>query len=155
MPHSRTTFIHQTTTKFWSAPKYLLQCMSCFDNEQGECVVMSKELVMYSRRGFCPFVNIAKRVLDQYDVTYREIFIDVDDAARDRVLEWTGFLSVPTFVVAQPGEMLPYREPLPLSEGVSPRGRNRDTMITEPNADELVDWLAQHKFIMANSVSKD
>ena len=60
-----------------------------------------KELIMYGRSMGCPFITIAKRVFTRYSVEYREIFIDKDEEARRRVLEWTGFLSVPTLLIAQ------------------------------------------------------
>lgn len=105
------------------------------------------ELVMYSRTFGCPFISVAKRVLSDYALAYREIYIDKDMAARARVQDWTGFLSVPTLVAAETGSDLPYAPPTPIAHGQSPRGVNRGTMITEPYADELVKWLAQHGFI--------
>jgi len=108
---------------------------------------MTRELIMYSRTTGCPFITLAKRVLNDYAVSYREIFIDRDNTARQRVLIWTGFLSVPTLVVAEQGSDLPYETPAPLPSGNSPRGINRGTMITEPNMDQLVSWLTQHGFI--------
>lgn len=108
---------------------------------------MHKELVMYSRTWGCPFITVAKHVLGDYGVIYREIMIDIDSAARERVLRWTGFLSVPTLIVANPGEILPYSVPAPLDAGCSPRGIHRGSMITEPNADQLVGWLTEHGFI--------
>jgi glutaredoxin len=108
---------------------------------------MVKELVMYARSSSCPFVSLAKRVLNDYHVPYREIHIDRDSTARQRVLEWTGFLSVPTLVVARPGEDLPYEPQAALPAGHSPRGINRGTMITEPSMDDLTQWLLQHGFI--------
>lgn len=108
---------------------------------------MVKELVMYARSSSCPFVSLAKRVLDDYHVPYREIHIDRDPEARQRVLDWTGFLSVPTLVVALPGEILPYEPQAPLQAGRSPRGINRGTMITEPSMDDLTQWLFQNGFI--------
>jgi glutaredoxin len=108
---------------------------------------MKSELVMYSRTTGCPFITLAKRVLDDYTVPYREIFIDRDHTAHQRVLNWTGFLSVPTLVAAPIGSDLPLNEPSPLTPGSSPRGINRGAMITEPNMDQLLGWLAQHDFI--------
>lgn len=102
---------------------------------------------MYSRTTGCPFVTLAKRVLEEHQVTYREIHIDKDAAARQRVLDWTGFLSVPTLIVAETGADLPYEAPGPLEKGASPRGIDRGAMITEPNIKQLVAWLAQHQFI--------
>ena len=101
-------------------------------------------LIMYSRRLGCPFVTLAKRVLADYQVPYREIYIDVDQAARARVVEWTGFLSVPTLVIAHDDGDLPYEVPPPLPKGASPRGINRGAMITEPGESQLLEWLRQH-----------
>lgn len=108
---------------------------------------MKRELVMYSRTTSCPFVTLAKRVLNDYALDYREAFIDRDSEARARVLEWTGFLSVPTIIVAEAGGMLPYEQPAPLPAGASPRGIDRGAMITEPNIDELTRWLQRHGFL--------
>jgi len=105
------------------------------------------ELVMYSRSLSCPFVTLAKRVLHDFGVDYREIHIDKDEQARQRVLKWTGFLSVPTLVISTNGDNLPYEEPAPLLPGMSPRGINRGAMITEPNVTELTAWLRQHGLI--------
>ncbi len=106
-----------------------------------------KELIMYGRSTGCPFISVAKRVLTQHSVEYREIFIDRDDEARRRVLTWTGFLSVPTLIVAHPGELDPITMPEPLPAKSSPRGVNRGDMITEPSAVELTAWLRQHALI--------
>ncbi len=107
----------------------------------------SKELIMYSRSTPCPFVNLAKRVLNERHILYRELFIDKDKNYEQRVLNWTGFLSVPTLIVARHGEDLPYEEPAPLATGTSPRGINRGVMLTEPGEEQLVNWLRQHGFI--------
>ena len=105
---------------------------------------MSKELVMYTRTIGCPYVSVARRVLQQQNVPYREIFIDQDRDARDRVLRWTGFLSVPTLIVTHNGDDLPLEEPDPLPVGSSPRGIDRGAMITEPSAEQFMAWLQKH-----------
>jgi glutaredoxin len=104
-------------------------------------------LIMYTRRLGCPFVTLAKRVLADYQVPYREVFIDQDSAARARVIEWTGFLSVPTLVISLDGGDLPYALPAPLPKGASPRGIDRGAMITEPGESQLLDWLRQHQLL--------
>jgi len=101
---------------------------------------------MYTRAG-CAMVGLAKRVLNDYHVPYREIAIDRNLTARQWVMAVTGFLSVPTLVVAHPGETLPYEEPLALAAGASPRGVNRGAIITEPSTEQLLGWLQQHGFI--------
>lgn len=105
------------------------------------------ELVMYSRTTGCPYISTAKRVLNTHNIPYRELFIDMDSTARERVLEWTGFLSVPTLVVALPGQDLPYEAFDNLAPGASPRGIDRGPMLTEATTGELEAWLKKHRFI--------
>jgi glutaredoxin len=102
---------------------------------------------MYARTAGCPYVTLAKRVLNDYAVPYREIFIDKDQEARQRVLDWTGFLAVPTLVITNNGAGLPIEEPIPLPKGSSPRGLDRGWMITEPNMLQLTTWLEKHGLI--------
>ena len=113
---------------------------------------MAKELVMYTRTAGCPFVTIAKKVLHEHQIPYREIFIDQDTDARQRLLDWVGFLSVPTLVVAEVGQDLPFTDPEPLERGVSPRGIYRGPMLTEPSASQLRAWLTHHQFLSPASV---
>lgn len=108
---------------------------------------MNKELIMYSRSYGCPFVTTARSVLLRFNVPYHEIHIDKDTKARDAVIAWTGFQSVPTLVVANQGETTPYTQWEPLPAGTSPRGIDRGPMITEANAAELEVWLRKNGFI--------
>ena len=108
---------------------------------------MSKEIVMYSRKLGCPYVRTAKRVLKRHQLGWREIHINKAPAAKRRVVTWTGFESVPTIVIADSGQDLPFEPPAPLAKGSSPRGVNRGSMITEPSEEQLTDWLRQHAFI--------
>ena len=106
-----------------------------------------KEIVVYRRSTYCPYQRKAERVFQQFNIPHREIMIDRDEEAMKRVIAWTGFQSVPTIVIARPGENLPYEEPAPLEPGQSPRGVDRGTMITEPLKGELIRWLQKHGFI--------
>ena len=106
-----------------------------------------KEIVVYSRTSFCPYVAKAHRVFERHAVPYREIMIDKNEDAARRVEAWTGFLSVPTIIIARPGEDMPYEDPAPLSPGTGPRGVDRGSMITEAYEDELVAWLKRNGFI--------
>lgn len=108
---------------------------------------MVKEIVVYSRTFGCPYVSSAKQVLHRFNLSYREILINQVPKARRRVVEWTGFESVPTIIAALRGQDLPYEPPAPLPAGASPRGINRGSMITEPSAAQLEEWLRQHAFI--------
>lgn len=105
---------------------------------------MKTELLMYSRTMGCPFVNIAKALLASAAIPYQEIFIDQDPAARERVIRWTGFQSVPTLIIAPAGEFEPIEAPSYLAPGASPRGIDRGAMITEPSRQELIVWLQKH-----------
>lgn len=106
-----------------------------------------KHLVMYTRSSFlCPYVVIAERIFKKYDIAYESVDIDTDEAAKQRVLNWTGFLSVPTILTARQGEILPEHEPETLA-GQSPRGIDRGDMITEPSAKQLELWLQKHGFL--------
>jgi glutaredoxin len=104
------------------------------------------KLVIYSRSTPCAFVQSAKRVLDEQRIDYSEIYIDVDIDARQHVLDWTGFASVPTIVLSTEAN-LPIEAPVPLEKGASPRGIDRGSMITEPTRDELLQWLQKHSLL--------
>lgn len=109
--------------------------------------MVNKELVMYTRTTGCPYVTTARRVLAAHAVPYREIFIDRDEQAKSRVLAWTGFLSVPTLVVAEAGSDLPYTDVTFLPQGDSPRGIDRGPMLTEGSSEDIERWLRKHGFI--------
>jgi electron transfer flavoprotein beta subunit len=66
--------------------------------------------------------------------------------ARENVLEWTGFLSVPTLVVTLNGKDYPYLKPKPLEQGKSPRGVNRGSIITEPTGKLKVERVLDDGF---------
>lgn len=117
-------------------------------------MTVRKELVMYSRSTGCPFITLARRVLEEHQVAYREIMIDQDSTASRRVEAWTGYRSVPTLIIAAEGEDQPITEPESIDQSHSPRGINRGSMITEPNIDELIAWLSQHHLISAVNRSR-
>ena len=106
----------------------------------------NRELIVYTRSSFCPYQRFADKVFKKYDLKPHVILIDRDREALERVVAWTGFQSVPTILLANEGEILPYEEPSPLHGG-SPRGVDRGPMITEPRANELEAWLSKHGVI--------
>ena len=108
---------------------------------------LQHELIVYGRTTYCPYLDIAHTVLADHKIPYREIMIDQDPEAAGRVIAWTGFRSVPTILVAEPGRDVPVEDPSPLAKGASPRGIDRGSMITEASADELIPWLKRHGFI--------
>lgn len=105
---------------------------------------MDRELVMYVRSHHCPSVAIANSVLISAAIPYRQVNVDTDPTAKAWLLETVGFLSVPTLVIADPGQDLPYIVPEPMGEGESPRGVDRGAVITEPRSEQLKTWLRKH-----------
>jgi hypothetical protein len=108
---------------------------------------MSFTLVFVNRSIGCPLSTLARRVLEDYRVTFVERFYDTEPDVKSRLLQWTGFLSVPTLYVAGENANEPLTRPDPLEPGASPRGIDRGSMITEPSADQLLAWLIRHGFV--------
>jgi glutaredoxin len=109
---------------------------------------------MYTRSAFvCPYVRIAERVIQKHNIAYIEVDIDQDHIAKQRVLDWTGFLSVPTFVIADHDSVLPIEEPEALMDDVSPRGVDRGSIITEPSGKQLEMWLEKHGLLTIPSMA--
>lgn len=108
---------------------------------------MDKEIVMYVRGFYCPGVALARDLLSRYNIPYREIDIDANVGMADRVKLWTNHLSVPTLILANPGEDVPYTEFLPRPTDRSIKGFDRGPMITEPNNRALENWLHKHGFL--------
>lgn len=101
-------------------------------------------LVMFGRRFACADQDRAQTWLERHGIQYDFIDISTDPQAAHLLERWVGFLSVPTLVVARPGEIEPYHPPTPLHPGQRVRGLNRGTLITEPSNEDLERWLAQH-----------
>ena len=108
---------------------------------------MDKEIVMYVRGSYCPSVALARSLLKRYDIAYREIDIETDPLLAARVKEWTNYYSVPTIIITNPGHDVPYTDFLPRPTERTNRGYDRGPMITEPNNQELEDWLHKHGFL--------
>jgi hypothetical protein len=106
-----------------------------------------KEIVMYSRAAYSPFVALARDVFSRYKIPFREIDITVDTASADQLRAWSGKLSIPTIVATAPQTGLPLEPPTPLKPGQSPRGLDRGSLISEPNNQQLENWLHKHGFL--------
>jgi len=109
--------------------------------------IMEKEIVMYVRTSYCPLVALARDIMQRYTVPYREINIDDDTLFAARVKEWTHHYSVPTIIITNPGEETPHEDFLPRPTEWSIKGYDRGSMITEPNNQQLEDWLHKHDFL--------
>ena len=108
---------------------------------------MEKDIVMYVRSFYCPTVALARDVLQRYKVPYREIIIDDDPDMAARVKEWTHHYSVPTIVIANKGADIPYEDFLERPTHRTIKGYDRGPMITEPNNQQLENWLHKHGFL--------
>ncbi len=105
-----------------------------------------KEIVMYTRGGFCPDISRARRALQRWRLPYREINIRQDPQAHERCLEWNGCLATPVIVVVRPGEDVPGEPPAPLAPDQSPRDVDRGSIISEASEKGLRVFLARHGF---------
>jgi glutaredoxin len=108
---------------------------------------MEKEIVMYTRRSYCASVALARDLLERYNIPYRELSIDDDPAIAARIKEWTHHYSVPTIIIANRGEDMPYEDFLPRPTNHTIKGYDRGPMITEPNNRDLENWLHKHGFL--------
>jgi len=106
-----------------------------------------KEIVMYVRARYCPLVALARDVMSRYQIPCRELDISEDPALAARVKAWTNYHSVPTIVIANRGEAVPYTDFLPRPTDRPNKGYDRGPMITEPNNQQLEDWLYKHGFL--------
>lgn len=108
---------------------------------------MEKEIVMYIRGSYCAGVALARDLMNRYNIPYREINIDQDPLMAARVKEWTHHYSVPTLIIANKGQDVPYADFLPRPTERTIKGYDRGPMITEPNNRDLEDWLHKHGFL--------
>ena len=111
---------------------------------------MEKEIVMYTRGGFCPDVNHARRALQRWRLPFREINVRKDPEALQRCLDWNGCVAMPVIVIACPGEDVPIEPPLPLAPNQSPRDVDRGSMISEVSQQALQTFLTRHSFLPRN-----
>lgn len=105
-----------------------------------------KEIVMYSRGGFCPDLSRARRAFQRWRLPYREINIRRDPEAHRRALEWNGCLAMPVIFVAHTGQDVPIEAPAPLAPQQSPRDVDRGSMISEASKKGLHAFLSRHGF---------
>jgi glutaredoxin len=110
---------------------------------------MEKEIVMYTRGGFCPDLSRARRALQLWRLRYREINIREDPEAFQRCLQWNGCLAMPVIVVTRAGEDVPIVPPSPLDPGQSPRNVDRGYLISEASKKGLRAFLSRHGFLVS------
>lgn len=104
---------------------------------------MSKRVVVYMSP-WCGTSQDTQRALNEWGLPATFINVKEDRAAAARVKTWVGFESVPTVVLAEGDSLEPFEPPAPLPAGVSPRGVDRGSMITEASRIQLRAWLVKH-----------
>lgn len=112
-----------------------------------EAQTTNKEIVLYSRSAYIPFVALARDLLSRYQIPFREVNIDDQPQALARLQDLTGDVRLPTIIICKPGEDAPFEAPLVLTPEAAKRGTDRGSMIVEPNNHQLEDWLYKHKFL--------
>lgn len=108
---------------------------------------MAREIVLYSRATRCSDVDHVRARLQEWNLPFREIDIEADAQAALRLEGWTGFLSVPTVVIAEDGSDEPYQEPAGLTPNQNPRNVDRGAIITEPSTANLRVFLEHNGFV--------
>ena len=106
-----------------------------------------KEIVMYTRGGFCSDVIRARRAFQRWRVAYREINTREDSAAHQRCLEWNGCLAMPVIVIARHGKDVPVESPSPLDPDQGIRDVDRGYIISEASTRGLQAFLTRHGFL--------
>jgi glutaredoxin len=112
---------------------------------------MEREIVMYTRGGFCPDVSRARRALQRWRLTYREINVRENPELLQRCLDWNGCLVMPVIVITRPGEDQPIKAPPPLAPGQSPRDVERGYIISEASKTGLQTFLRRHDFLTSDA----
>ena len=107
-------------------------------------------LVVYGRSSFCPDMMRWEQWLKRHPVPHEAFDIDTDREALEKVVGWTGHMSVPTLVIAADDGFDPIEEPSPLPEGRGPRAVDRGTMLTEPNPGQVEEFLDRHGIAYGN-----
>lgn len=109
---------------------------------------MTKQLVVYITT-WCPACRDAQAALAEWRVTARFVNIGREPEAASQVRSLTGFESVPTFVAVEGAGFDPVEPPAPLPAGVSTRGVDRGSALTEPSHPQMRAWLIKHGFLAA------
>lgn len=108
---------------------------------------MARDIILYSRATSCSDIDHVRARLQEWNLPFREIDIEADARAAARLEAWTGFLSVPTVVIADAGSDEPYQEPAGLTPNMNPRNVDRGSIITEPSTANLRVFLEHNGFV--------
>ncbi|MCS6872824.1 MAG: hypothetical protein NZ571_15365 [Anaerolineae bacterium] len=104
------------------------------------------DLVVYRRSTFCPDLIDTRRWLYAWNVPYRQVNHDLDEAIAWRLDAWLGSRTVPTLVVAERGALDPIAPPAEANLKAL-RNTDRGTMLHEPEEGTLRAFLMRHGFL--------
>ncbi|HVO43336.1 MAG TPA: SUMF1/EgtB/PvdO family nonheme iron enzyme [Aggregatilineales bacterium] len=107
------------------------------------------DLVLYGRSTFCPDLVKTQKWLAEWNIPYRQLNVDMDEAAAARLDGWLGSRTVPTFVVAAPNGVEPVIPPAP-TDLAHLRNADRGSMLHEADHDTLRAFLIRNGFLRDN-----
>ncbi|MBX3080361.1 MAG: SUMF1/EgtB/PvdO family nonheme iron enzyme [Anaerolineae bacterium] len=111
-----------------------------------------RDLVIYGRTTFCPDLSKARVWLHQLNVPYRQLNIDLDEAAAFRLDDWLGTRTIPTFVVADYASIDPVEVPTDANLS-NLRDTDRGSMLHEPDESTLHAFLVRNGFLREKFVT--
>jgi formylglycine-generating enzyme required for sulfatase activity len=101
------------------------------------------DLVIYGKTVFCPDLVNGKRWLRAWGTPYRQLNIDLDEAAAYKLDSWLGMRVVPTYIIAEHGQIDPITPPLD-ADFRNLRNADRGSMLHEADEAGLRTFLARH-----------
>ncbi len=107
------------------------------------------DLVVYGRSSFCPDLINGKEWLRVWRIPYRQINIDLDENAAFRIDNWLGTRTIPTYVVAERGQIDPITPPTE-TDLSHLRNADRGSMLHEADEAGLYSWLIRNGFLGAS-----
>jgi formylglycine-generating enzyme required for sulfatase activity/glutaredoxin len=142
-------YVNRVTARYYYPPFYSDMTNGFRLAADGEAAPLparpARDLVVFGRSTFCPDLVRVKEWLHAWNVPYRQIQTDWDEAAAYRLDEWLGSRTVPTLVVAEYGSIDPIAPPADVDLSHL-RNTDRGTMLHEPDEETLRAFLVREGF---------
>lgn len=142
-------YTNRVTTRYYYPPYYSDKVNGfrlAADGDQPPIASrLQHDLVVYGRSTFCPDLLKVQHWLYAWNVPYRQLQVDLDEAAAYRLDSWLGSRSAPTIIVAEQGSVEPIRPPDPADLNHL-RSTDRGSMLHEPDEATL------HAFLVRNGI---
>lgn len=104
------------------------------------------DLVIYGRSSFCADLVHGKEWLRAWGIPYRQLNIDLDERAARRLDAWLETRTIPTYVVAERGQIDPIAPPTEVDPSHL-RNADRGSMLHEADESGLRTWLVRNNFL--------